>query len=189
MAKSFDLDFHGTRFTVPKLSLFNLFEHQRGLFDAVSYGVQSSGPAETFQVFVKALETGGKVPVTIENAGAVSLLAKEFWRDHLITERLALQVASTPELIAALAERISTLEHQISSQPLALIAELKESIAHHERRLECLDDRFSGLERNLTKAPTYLTKLKSRFPAPVQPSDPLKFTLSNRVSVYVGQFP
>jgi hypothetical protein len=69
MRKAFNLEFHGTQFTVPKLSLFNLFEHQRDLFDATCYKVQSSVPLGIFEIFVKALETDGKVPLTKENAG------------------------------------------------------------------------------------------------------------------------
>jgi uncharacterized coiled-coil protein SlyX len=124
-------------------------------------------PLELFEVFVEALKTGTKVPVTKDNVGAISLLAKEFWLEDLLSECSALQIASTPELIAALSERISKLEHQISSQPLA-IAELKESIANHERRLERLDSRISMLEPNLR---TEVTALKSLIatPTPVLP--------------------
>jgi hypothetical protein len=74
MAIIFNLDFHGTRFTVPKPSLFYLFEHQRDLFNATSYEVKSSVPLEIFEVFVEALKTGTKVAVTKENASAISLL-------------------------------------------------------------------------------------------------------------------
>jgi hypothetical protein len=49
-----------------------------------------------------------------------------------------LQMAFATEQIAALAERISLLEHQMLSQPLAILAELKESIANHDRQLESL---------------------------------------------------
>jgi PHD/YefM family antitoxin component YafN of YafNO toxin-antitoxin module len=170
MTESFNLDFHGTQFTVPKLNLFNLFEHQRDLFDATSYEVQSSVPLGIFELFVKALGTGEKVSVTKENAGAVSLLAKEFWLDDLLSECSALQMASLPELVAALSERISKLEHQLSSHPLALLAELKESVADHERQLTILDRRISGLDPNLM---TELTALKSGSVAPISTPSPL----------------
>jgi hypothetical protein len=124
MTTFFNLDFHGTRFTVPKSSLFYLFEHQRDLFNAKSYEVQSTVPLEILEVFVETLMTGTKVAVTKDNAGAISLLAKEFWLEDLLSECSALQIASTPELIAALSERISKLEHQISFHPLTLLAEL-----------------------------------------------------------------
>jgi hypothetical protein len=97
-----------------------LFEHQRDLFDATSYEVQSPVPLGIFKVFVEALETGTKIAVTKENAGAISLLAREFLLEDLLSDCSALQIASTPELIAALSERISRLERQISSQPLAI---------------------------------------------------------------------
>jgi uncharacterized coiled-coil protein SlyX len=188
MTKFFNLDFHGTRFTVPKPSLFYLFEHQRHLFDATSYEVQSAVPLEIFEVFVEALNNGTKVAVTKENADAISLLAKEFWLEDLLSECSALQIAltpeqiaSTPELIAALSERISTLEHQISSQRLTLIAPLKESIANHERRLESLDSRISVLEPNLR---TELKELKSISPTSL-PIPPVRIATPTPVPVPV----
>jgi uncharacterized coiled-coil protein SlyX len=173
MTTVFNLDFHGTRFTVPKPSLFNLFEHQRSLFDATSYEVQSSVPLGIFELFVDSLKTGTKVVITMENAGAISLLAKEFWLSDLLSECSALQTASVPELLAVLSERISKLEHQISSQPLA-IAELKESIVNHERRLENLDFRISGLEPNLRPELTALKSAPIATPTPVPPVSPPK---------------
>jgi hypothetical protein len=177
----FNLDFRGTSFTVPKLSLFNLFEHHRDLFDATSYEVQSSVPVGVFEIFVAALETGTKVVVTKENAGAISLLATEFWLADLLSECSALQAASNPELIATLSQRISKLEHEMSSQPLAIIAGLKESTLNHDRQLKSLDYRISRLEPKLamaqtdvrprhghpTKPQTDLTELESGWPAPV----------------------
>jgi uncharacterized coiled-coil protein SlyX len=56
----------------------------------------------------------------------------------------------SPELIVTLSERISKLEHQMSSERLTILAELKESIAHHERQLTSLRSRISTLEPNLT---------------------------------------
>jgi uncharacterized coiled-coil protein SlyX len=170
MMKKFNLDFHGTRFAVPKGHLINLFEHHRDLIDATSYEVESSVPLDIFEVFVNSLETGTKVTVTKENAGAISVLAKEFYLDELLSECSSLQIASVPELIATLSDRITKLELQISSQPLAIVAELKESITNHERQLESLDFRISGLEPNLR---TELRELKSRSPAPVSTPTPI----------------
>jgi hypothetical protein len=170
-----NLDFHGTRFTVPKLTLINLFEHQRDLFDATSYEVQSSVPLKTFEIFVDALETGTKVAVTKENVGAISLLAKEFWLEDLLSECSALQAPSIPELITYLSERISKLEHQISSHPLTLIPELKESIANHDRQLESLACRISGLETNSSAEVKELKSAPIATPTPlVSPSKSLK---------------
>jgi hypothetical protein len=137
MAKLFTLDFHGASFPVPKGSLFDLFEHHPELVTKSSYEVQSSVPIDLFQAFVKALETGTKVPVTKENAYAISPLAKEFWLEDLLSECSALQTA--PEQITVLYQRITKLEYQIS---LASMEELRESIANHERRLESLDCRI-----------------------------------------------
>jgi hypothetical protein len=61
-------------------------------------------PLEIFRVFARSLETGTKASVTKENAGAISLLAKKFWLEDLLSECSALQIASSPELIAALSE-------------------------------------------------------------------------------------
>jgi hypothetical protein len=74
--KLFSLDFHGTKFTLPRHSIFNLFEDQPDLFDATGSEVQSSVPLAIFEIFVKALETDVKVPVTKANAGVISLQAK-----------------------------------------------------------------------------------------------------------------
>jgi hypothetical protein len=56
MTKLFNLDFHRTKFAVPKGHL-------------LSSEVQSSVPLGIFEVFARSLETGTKVPVTKENAG------------------------------------------------------------------------------------------------------------------------
>jgi hypothetical protein len=114
MAKTFVLDFHGTQFTVPKVSLFNLLEHQPELVASAGYEVQSPVALEVFQIFAKALNTGANVPLTKENVGAISLLARELWLGDLLLECSAFQLASSPELIAALCERISQLERQMS---------------------------------------------------------------------------
>jgi uncharacterized coiled-coil protein SlyX len=80
---------------------------------------------------------------------------------------------SIPELVAALSERISKLESQISSQPLGIIVDLKESIANHDRQLQGLRSRLSGLDTNLRKVGTDLNELKPGFPAPVStPTSP-----------------
>jgi hypothetical protein len=111
-----------------------LFEHQPNLITLTRYEVQSSVPVEIFELFVKALESGAKVPITNENAGSISFLAKEFCLEDLLSECSALQISST----AALSERISKLECQIFSQPLTIIAELKGSVLNHDRQLESL---------------------------------------------------
>jgi PHD/YefM family antitoxin component YafN of YafNO toxin-antitoxin module len=135
--------------TSPSGSLFNFFEHYPELITSSSCGVQSSVPVEVFKLFVKALETGGKVAVTRENARSTSLLAKGFWLADLLSECSALYTASNPELIADLSERISNLERHISSQPLTILADLKESIVRDERQPARLDCRISALGPNL----------------------------------------
>jgi hypothetical protein len=49
MTKSFTIIFQGTTLDVPKVSLFTLFQHQRGLFDATRYDIESSVPPEIFE--------------------------------------------------------------------------------------------------------------------------------------------
>jgi hypothetical protein len=131
VTKFLNLDFHGTKFTVPKLSLSKVFEHQRDLLDATSYKVQSQVPRGNFMIFVKALETGIKVVVRFRNGGARSLLAKEFWREDLLSECLALQVPFSPfsRLIKALV--IGVMKN--SSSP----SSIGQSILR--RRLKCLE--------------------------------------------------
>jgi hypothetical protein len=110
-----------------------LFEHQPGLFDTTGYEVESSVSLEIFELFVKSLRTKAKFRVTKENAGAISLLAKEFWLENLLSECSALQMPSVLELLTALSVRIS---------------KLTESVARHERQLESLSCRISALESN-----------------------------------------
>jgi hypothetical protein len=57
---------------------------------------------------------------------------------------------------------------------LGILAELKESITNHERQLESLDFRISGLEPNLAKAQADLTELRSGSPALLLPVSPLQ---------------
>jgi hypothetical protein len=56
---------------------------------------------------------------------------------------------------------------------LAVITELKESIARHERQLQSLTHRISGADLNLRKAQTDLKALKSGSPAQVSTASPL----------------
>jgi hypothetical protein len=104
MSKSFNLDFHGTEFTVLKASLFNLFEDQPEFVTKARYEVQSRVSIGVFELFVKALETGTKVPVTKDNARELSHLAKEFWLEDRLSEFSALQTDSAPESMPRLSE-------------------------------------------------------------------------------------
>jgi hypothetical protein len=119
-------------------------------------------------------------------AGAISLLANEFWLEGLLSESSAFQIASTPELISSLSERISKLKRQISSQPFQILAELKESIANHARQLESLDCRISVLGPNLTTGHTEPKRVSLAPVPPVSPSKPLtevKFPLKKAKSL------
>jgi predicted nucleic acid-binding Zn-ribbon protein len=148
---SFELVFDGTKFAVPKPSLFYLFEHHTDLMAATSYVVQSVVPLEIFEIFVNSLKAGTKVPVTMQNAGALVLLAKEFCFEELLSECSAVASVAPPELITTLSERISQLEDRLSVQNQSVITELKESVANHDRRLEEL---LSAIETNARSVQT-----------------------------------
>jgi hypothetical protein len=85
---------------------------------------------------VKALEPGTKIPITKENANAISGLASEFWRDDLVSEYSALQAASAPDLTTSRSQQIVMLEHETSSHSLTVVHELTESIRNHDRQVE-----------------------------------------------------
>jgi hypothetical protein len=108
------------KLTVPKVSLFNFFDHYPDLMTATSYDVRSNVRSEIFEVFMKALKTGSNVPVTKENVASISLLAKEFCLEELFSECSALMSISAPESIAAFSERIMKLERQVSSYRSAI---------------------------------------------------------------------
>jgi methyl-accepting chemotaxis protein len=126
-----------------------------------------------FEPFAKALEAGTKVSVTKENVDAISLLAKEFWLEDLVSQCSDLQPVSVPEFVTALSERISQLEHQMSSQALFAsmvdqisshshsIAALKESMTDHARQLESL---ISTIETNSDTRQREMRSLISHFP-------------------------
>jgi hypothetical protein len=86
MTAFLDLSLQGTKFTVPKSNLIAFFLHRPEMFVATTYEVQSSVTVEMLEVFAKALGTGTKVPLTKENAGALSLLARAFCLDELLSE-------------------------------------------------------------------------------------------------------
>jgi hypothetical protein len=162
MAKSnFQLDFQGTKFTVPKASLFNLFEHRQDLFVKTRYEVQSAVPLNVFEEFVKALETGTKLTVTNENAASLSLLAKEFW----LSDCLDLEAVSAREFETALSGRISTLESQLFSGPLAIIPELKASVSTLSERISTIEHQLS-FQTMITIPELQKSMAQLEFPAP-----------------------
>jgi hypothetical protein len=138
MTNRFDLDFHGTKFTVTKSNLVEFFLHHPEMSTTTTYEVQSSVPLEIFEVFVKALETGRKILITKENANAVSVLVMEFWLEDLVSECFALEAVLGPDRITALSARISQIENQMSSQVSGIIPELRKSIRNHDRQIETL---------------------------------------------------
>jgi hypothetical protein len=63
MTAFFNLDFHGTTFTVTKNNLIKFFLHRPEVFLTTTYNVQSSVPLEIFELFAKAVETGTKITI------------------------------------------------------------------------------------------------------------------------------
>jgi hypothetical protein len=98
--------------------------------------------------------------VTIANAASVSLLATEFCFDALLSECSDVLAASAPASISELSERILKLEQDHSSHPLTLMAELRESIANHERQLE---DLISLIEASATDRVNIRSQCTSQF--------------------------
>jgi hypothetical protein len=82
------------------------------VYKCTSYDVHRSVPVGIFDVFARSVERGTKVAVTKENAGAFSLLAKEFWLEDLLSACSALQIASVRELRKP--ESISSASHLMS---------------------------------------------------------------------------
>jgi hypothetical protein len=76
MTVNLDLDFHGTKLTVTKTNFIQFFLHRPEVFPATTYEVQSSVPLEIFEVFVRAIDSGAKVPVTKDNSSTISALAR-----------------------------------------------------------------------------------------------------------------
>jgi chromosome segregation ATPase len=154
MKPTFDLDFQGTKFTVPKVSLFNFFQHRPELFTATSYKLESAIPLPVFEAFVKTLEENTKFCVTKENVLSISVLAKEFCLEELSTECSTLLSTLDPlgtlESISVLSQRISELESRLSSSPSGIVPEVNEVLTNHERQLEDLLHRISSTESAVT---------------------------------------
>jgi hypothetical protein len=142
----FELRFHGKQFAIPKVHLFNFFDHHPDLMGSTSYAVQSSVPLDVFQAFVTAVTTGAKIPLTRANADSLSLLAREFSLEHLLSEGRAFQPLGTPEFISDLSDRLCRLENQVFSECKTILPELQAAIENHDRQLEHLRSTFSALQ-------------------------------------------
>jgi hypothetical protein len=161
MIKLFILLFHGIEFTIPKGNLIDFFEHRPELITTECYEVQSSVPLEIFEAFVKTLETGENISVTDENADPISLLAKEFCLDELLSKCTAIQAASAAELTRISSESVSQTDNQTSSRFFDVAQELRESITTLNQQLDDLRSHISELEGNLAIMRADLEKWKS----------------------------
>jgi hypothetical protein len=128
-----DLVFDGKTFPVPKKSVFELFEHNRELFEAPSYAVQSSVPLEVFEAFVASLNAQTKILVTNTNVVFLRLLANEFFLPELAAECGAFPV--TLDQFLSLSERVSQLERADFSVPNRP-DRIEERIERQEQELE-----------------------------------------------------
>jgi Ras-related protein Rab-7A len=72
-----------------------------------------------------------------ENVSPISVLARKFCLEELLSTYRRIQASMSPDLITTLCERISRLEQQVSTQD-STIKELRETIARLERRMENL---------------------------------------------------
>jgi cell division septation protein DedD len=169
-----DLVFGGKTFPVPKKSVFQLVRH-RQLFEAKSYAVQSSVPAEVFEAFVDSLKTQTKISVTQGNAVSVWFLAKEFFLSDVAAECITFSVPV--DQFGSLFERVSDLERQVSpfSKPTR---QIEEEILSQEEELEslrlALDNVNISLEEELGQLRNDLkqrqaTSKPSASPSPSQP--------------------
>jgi hypothetical protein len=110
---------------------------------------------------VKGLESGTNISVTNENANQISLLAKEFCLDELLSECVTIQAASDAEITRTPSESISQTDDQTFSKIFDVARELKELIAILNRSLDNLRSRISELEANFVITQAYLEKWQS----------------------------
>jgi uncharacterized coiled-coil protein SlyX len=140
-----------------------MFEHHLELFHAATYPVQSSVPLDVFESFVHSLTTQTKLSVTKENAGSLSLLAKEFSFNDLAEECAAFSVPSDP--MSSLPARVCKLELQVSSLS-APPRELEEAIESQERALEGLrcetEQKIHSLDGTVARLDSTIEKLERK---------------------------
>jgi hypothetical protein len=102
--------FQDRQFHVPRAFLCDFLEN-RGLLDATTHKVESSVPAEVFEVFAKWLRNETKLVVTNHNFCFLSLLAREF-----SLSALGLECATfAGGAFLSLSDRLSKVENEIST--------------------------------------------------------------------------
>jgi hypothetical protein len=161
-----DLLFGGKSFPVPKKCLFTLLEQHQELFAATTYGVESSVPLETFDLFVDSLKTQRKITVTQANAVPLWFLSREFFLAELAAECATFSVPV--DQFASLSERVSELERKGSP-----------SLSNKPARLEDEIEKIESLEEGLESLRLAVEKLRevkggseqppSSSPAPASP--------------------
>jgi hypothetical protein len=78
---------------------------------------------------LKTLGTGQNISVTGENADPISLLAREFCLDELLSECITVHAPSAAELAITSSESVTESDNQTFSKLFGLAQKLKESIA------------------------------------------------------------
>jgi hypothetical protein len=149
---TFHLILHNTNYAVPRRSVFELLDSRRDLLDATDYTVQSCVPVDVFHAFIDSLRNHTTLTVTKSNAPFLVVLANEFGLEDLRADCAHF----TGDSVAAMADRLSQLEHNLSSSltPIGLL----------EREVENVVERLSVLESQLAfmrkKWPGFESKLQ-----------------------------
>jgi hypothetical protein len=134
--------FQGKTYPVPRKCVFELLDHRRDLMDAKSYKIRSSVPVSVFETFVDSLRSQTKPTATRENAASLSLLAKEFFLEELVSDCAAL--AADP--LSLLSGRVSKLERQIGYLGLGNVEEVGWQERGLERVRQTVETLKTGLE-------------------------------------------
>jgi hypothetical protein len=164
-----DLLFGGKSFPVPKKCLLPMLEQHQELFAATTYAVQSSVPADAFDLFVDSVKTQTKITVTQANAVPLWFLSKEFFLGDVAAECATFSVPI--DQFASLSERVSELERKsspsVSNRPggtedaLEKIESLEEGLESLRLAVERLRELKGGSEQPPSSS--------SSSPAPASP--------------------
>jgi hypothetical protein len=169
----FDLLFNGKAFTLPKKYLFELLEHL-GSIHATSYAVRSAVPLPVFETFFDSLKSQTKISVTKENAVSLSLLAREFRLSDVSAECATFSVSV--DQFAALSERVSELERQLSSVTFRP-AKIEERLDSQEEGLEHIRLHLERLRASNAQS------VQETSPRPQKPVGTVEFPLTEKTSL------
>jgi hypothetical protein len=125
------LIFEGKSFPVPKKYLMELLDPHQELFQATTYAVQSSVPADVFKEFVNSLKAQIKFSDMNRNAASLSLLAMEFLLRGLAAECASFSFPADPP--SSILNRVCQMRLHVSfSKPPRQIGdEIERQDANH----------------------------------------------------------